>query len=73
MTKNQNEEFVQHYCSLVEDYLTNISKKVVKIPAMNAIKVNFHFSNYKSKEILSCHSNQCVLAMAIKKQWFYKG
>ena len=31
-----------------------------------AIKANFHFSHYKSMQILSCHSNQNAFAQAIK-------
>ena len=36
MATNQNEEFAQIILHLMEDYSTNTSKKIVKVPAMRS-------------------------------------
>ena len=40
--------------------------KAKDIRNKTAIKANFYFSNLKSMETLSCHSNQSAFATAIK-------
>ena len=42
----------------MKDYSINISVKKSDICNETAETVNFHFFNYKSMEIISCHSNQ---------------
>ena len=44
-------------------------KTFVKTFSSNTeINANFHFSHYKSMEILSCHSNETTWATTIKKK-----
>ena len=63
MATNQNEECVQlFYAWWRTTQQTFIKKSSVKIPAVRY----FHFSRYKSMEILSCHSNETTWATAIK-------
>ena len=58
----------------MEDYLINIYvKKNINIPNDLAEIVNFHFSNYKSMETLSCHSNQSSYPTGIKNITFVEG
>ena len=51
MATNQNEEFAQIFLSLVEDFSTNISKKVPSIYLQrDSNKCKFSLSHYKSME-----------------------
>ena len=57
----------------MEDYSINISVKKSNSPNDLAEIVNFHFSHYKSKETLSCHSNQSSYPTEIKNITFVEG
>ena len=50
-----------------------LKKKKSNIPNDLAKIVNFHFSNYKSMETLSCHSNQSSYPTEIKNITFVEG
>ena len=57
----------------MEDYSINISVKKSNIPNDVEEIVNFHFSNYKSMETLSYHSNQSSYPTKIKNITFVEG
>ena len=58
----------------MEDYSINISLiKNSNIPNNSAEIVNFHFSDYKSMETISCHSNQSSYPTGIKNITFVEG
>ena len=48
-------------------------KKNSNIPNDSAEIVNFHFSNYKSMELISCHCNQSSYTTGIKNITFVEG
>ena len=48
-------------------------KKISNIPNDLSEIVNFHFSHYKSMDILSCHSNQSSYPTEIKNINFVEG
>ena len=56
----------------MEDY-SNISVKKSKVPNETAEIANFHFSHYKTKETLSCLSNESSWTLTIKKINFVDG
>ena len=49
----------KHFCKTFCKYFQNICSNT-------EINANFHFSHYKSMEILSCHSNESTWATTIK-------
>ena len=51
----------------------HFGKKKSNIPNDLAKIVNFHFSDYKSMETLSCHSNQSSYPTEIKNITFVEG
>ena len=55
------------------DYSINNTVKKSKIPKDLADIVNFHFSHYKSVEILSCRSNQSSYLTENKNITFVDG
>ena len=63
---NQIQRFRQKWC-LVKDYSRKFCQNIC---SDIAIKANFHFSYYKSMEILSCHSNESAWVTAIKMPFF---
>ena len=46
-------------------------KKNLNICSEAAKVANFHFSHYKSMEIISCHSNQSFYPIGTKKKQYY--
>ena len=69
MATNQNEEFEQllYVWWPMEDYSSTFIKTFCQNTCSEiAIKSYLHFSHYKSKETLSCHSNESTWATAIK-------
>ena len=64
MAINQNEECAENFNA----WWRTIQQATFCQNTFNktANKANFHFSHYKSMEILNCHSNQGIYATAIK-------
>ena len=63
MATNQNEEFAQNFYAWWTTLQTFLKKFCPNTCNETAIKASFQFSNYKSKENLSCYSNQSTYAM----------
>ena len=66
LATNQIQRFGQNLC-LIEDYSRNISENFCQNNCSEIeIKAYFHFSHYKSVEIIRCHSEKSTWATAIK-------
>ena len=69
MATNQNQRFGQNLYGLYRTtpgtFLWNFCQNICSNTEINA---NFHFSHYKSKETLSCHSNESTWATTIKNK-----